>query len=130
LCREHNLEDKVEFLGWVKDKESFYFNIDIFCLPSLHEPFGIVLLEAFKYCKPIVSSAAEGPKEIISDGVNGLLTPIGDYVALAKQIEMLNDDWEIAKKIAKGGYQSLKEKYSIDIVGKSIIKLIEMALTA
>ncbi|MGE3714501.1 MAG: glycosyltransferase, partial [Alphaproteobacteria bacterium] len=43
----HNagLMQVLSFPGWVEDKKSFYTKIDIFCLPSLHEPFGIVLLE-------------------------------------------------------------------------------------
>ena len=62
LAKELNVEDKVEFCGWIKNKKEFYASIDIFCMPSQRETFGLVLLEAMKYRKPIISTDADGPK--------------------------------------------------------------------
>ena len=76
IVRELDLEKEVEFVGWIKNKREFFDSIDIFCLPSKNEPFGIVLLEAMKYRKPIISTKADGPLEILRDEVDALMIDI------------------------------------------------------
>lgn len=83
LCAQFGLEERVRFIGWVEEKQKFFHDIDIFCLPSLHEPFGIVLLEAMAHGLPIVSSLSEGPREIGTDGIDMRLVPVGDVKAMA-----------------------------------------------
>ncbi len=124
VAKEFALEDKVEFTGWIKDKEKFYKNIDIFCLPSLHEPFGIVILEAFKYSRPVISSKTEGPSNIITDRHNGLFTEIDNPEDLANKIEELLKDQEFAQRIAQEGFQSVETKYNSKIVTKQITNTI------
>ncbi|MBN8530817.1 MAG: glycosyltransferase [Alphaproteobacteria bacterium] len=87
LCAQLGLEGRVRFIGWVEDKRVFFHDIDIFCLPSLHEPFGIVLLEAMAFGLPIVSTASEGPREIGTDGVDMRLVTVGDAQAMAEALE-------------------------------------------
>ena len=52
---------------------SFYEAADVFCLPALYEPFGLVYLEALSTGLPIVGSMGTGADEIISKGKNGFL---------------------------------------------------------
>ena len=59
--------------------------MDVIVHASDHEPFGIVVIEAMALGKPVVAGDAAGPTEIITDGVNGLLTPYGDAAALAQR---------------------------------------------
>ena len=114
------LKDKVEFTGWIDNIDDFYKNIDIFVLPSKYEPFGIVLLEAMSYSKPIISSLAEGPKEIFKDSDAALTFKSGDLDGLAeKMIEMLSSE-ELARKLAKNGYELVKNKYSIEVVARQL----------
>jgi glycosyltransferase involved in cell wall biosynthesis len=42
LARGLNIDKNVEFIGWINDKESFFKTVDIFCIPSVFETFGIV----------------------------------------------------------------------------------------
>ena len=60
----------------MKDKKEFYDEIDIFLLPSIRETFGLVILEAMQYGKPIISSDCNGPHEIITSNKDGILVPI------------------------------------------------------
>jgi glycosyltransferase involved in cell wall biosynthesis len=53
--------------------EAEFAKADVFVLPSVHEPFGIVALEAMSRGIPLVSSRAGGLKDFVTDGVNGLL---------------------------------------------------------
>ncbi|MDX2082505.1 MAG: glycosyltransferase family 4 protein [Rickettsiales bacterium] len=73
LTTKLNLNDKIEFCGWVKNKKEFFQSIDIFCSASDNETFGLVLLEAIKYRKPIIATATDGSKEILRHEVDGLI---------------------------------------------------------
>ena len=68
LTHRHGLGDRIAFPGWQDDTAAFFDSIDVFCLPSLHEPFGIVLLEAMAQALPVIATDSEGPSEILHDG--------------------------------------------------------------
>jgi glycosyltransferase involved in cell wall biosynthesis len=120
LARENNLEDILSFTGWVKDKEAFFQQIDVFCLPSLEEPFGIVLLEAIQYSLPIVASKSEGPSEILRDGVDALLSDIASPKNIAGCcIELINNHSKAAS-LSFSAYLRLTENYDIQVVSKRL----------
>ncbi len=124
LVRGCCLSDTIEFTGWVDDKDEFYNNIDVFVLPSTYEPFGIVLLEAMSYSKPVISSLTEGPKEIFANTDAAITFEPNNVQDLAdKMIEIINNP-ELAKKLAKNGYDLVEKKYSINVVSKELNKVI------
>ncbi len=57
-------------------KKDFYAGIDVFCLPSWTDSYGLVLLEAWANGKPVVCLRAGGPGELVRHGVDGLLIDI------------------------------------------------------
>lgn len=128
LAAKLGLDNHITFSGWISNKEEFFDQIDIFCLPSTHEPFGIILLEAMSRYKPIVSMRSEGPLEIIDDGKTGLLC---DIVAndLADKLSQILEDHDTAQKLAKNAYLNLEEKYAIDVVSKKMVDYLHKILT-
>lgn len=113
LARRLALEKDVEFTGWVSDKQAFYDSIDIFCLPSHHEPFGIVLLEAMAEKLPIIATDTEGPGEMIQHGANGLLVPRADVLALADAMISLLEDESRARDLAGEGWRTARMHYDM-----------------
>jgi len=91
LARSLGIERKVFFMGWVEDKPAFFRKLDIFCLPSLSEAFGIALLEAMGAGVPVVASDCSGPGEIIEHGREGILAPSGSPELLAEALRALID---------------------------------------
>jgi glycosyltransferase involved in cell wall biosynthesis len=86
------LNDHVRLLGFCDDALSLINAGDCFVLPSLAEPFGLVLLEAMSLGKPVIATRAGGPLEIVEDGITGLLVPPSDAQALsAAMIQVLAD---------------------------------------
>jgi glycosyltransferase involved in cell wall biosynthesis len=67
LASELDIEDVVEFTGWVDDIVSFYDSGDVFVLPSRDEPFGIVLIEAMARGKTIIATNVGGPRDFLSE---------------------------------------------------------------
>jgi glycosyltransferase involved in cell wall biosynthesis len=95
LARQLHVEDMVTFLGFLPDELKFQYlsASDIYVLPSVHEGFGICLLEAMHCGLPIVSTDEGGQTDILTDGRNALLVPPGDSIALSEKIrQLLNDD--------------------------------------
>jgi glycosyltransferase involved in cell wall biosynthesis len=111
-----NLDADVSLLGWIESrdaKNSFWQNIDIFCLPSLHEPFGIVLLEAWAAGRPVVTTDTEGPSWIVAPEVDAVIVPKGDAEALAKSLRSLLENPERACALARSGHAKVLTHYTI-----------------
>ena len=68
---------------------------DVLCAPSLGgESFGMVLTEAFAAGTPVVASDIAGYRDVVRDGVDGVLVPRGDAQALAEALRDLYDEPE------------------------------------
>jgi glycogen(starch) synthase len=79
------IRERVRFHGEVPDAalRGFYRACDIFVAPSRFESFGLILLEAMMFAKPVIGCRAGGMGEIVEDGESGLLAEPGDAVSLA-----------------------------------------------
>jgi glycosyltransferase involved in cell wall biosynthesis len=129
LVKKLKLENRVEFCGWIKNKKEFFDGIDILIFPSQRETFGLVLLEAMKYHKPIISSNADGPKEILRDGIDALIFSIDDHddaiaQELAELIKKLSKDQDLATKLVKNSFTRLQEKFSSNALKENLQNLI------
>ena len=91
-----NLGDRVIFPGWSGDMEAMFRSADVFLFPSVSEGFALVLAEAMACGRPCVSYDCKvGPSEIIRDGVDGVLVPVGDEAAFsAAMLRLAGDDTE------------------------------------
>lgn len=124
LIDELKLKSDVQLLGWITDKNEFYNNIDIFCLPSLIEPFGIVVLEAFIHSLPAIVTDTEGPLDIATHEQNALIVPKNDPLSLAQAIKRVIDDKNLARQIKKGAY-ARAQYYSMLNVSRMLQRTIE-----
>lgn len=118
------LSDILEFTGWVENKQAFYEGLDIFCLPSLHEPFGIVLLEAFTYGTPVVTTYTEGPRDIVTANFDALIAEPGSASELADQLARLLEDAELRSTLAANAFVKARTTYAM----QSVSERIEIAL--
>ncbi|WP_205696654.1 glycosyltransferase family 4 protein [Conexibacter sp. SYSU D00693] len=76
---------EVEHVGWVPDAAGVMGHLDVLVAPSREEPFGTVLSEAMAAGVPVVASDVDGLPEVVTDGVDGFLVPVGDVDALARR---------------------------------------------
>lgn len=113
------LADHVAFLGWV-DAVEFISTLDVFCLPSRAEPFGLVLIEALAQGAPCVAAAVDGPADILA-GEAGVLVPPEDPAALAAALAALADDPTRAARLSRAATDRAETGYSPAAVGRSLI---------
>jgi len=114
LTNQYNLQDKVIFLGYQQNMGIFYSSIDVLVVPSLHESFGISVIEAQAMKVPVIASNVEALNELITDGTNGLLFKEKNYQDLADKITLLKQNPIIAKRIIINAFSEVK-KYSYNI---------------
>lgn len=108
-----NLRDKVLFLGFVSYTKQLLAAADMFVLPSLKEPFGIVILEAMAARVPVVATRAGGVPEIVK-GESGVLVAPGDPDELADAIIKLIDDQHRRRELAANAYERVVNEFSIE----------------
>jgi glycosyltransferase involved in cell wall biosynthesis len=100
---------------------NYYHASDVYVSSSCHESFGKVLIEAMAAGLPVVATATTGSQEIIQDGVNGFLVPIGDAEALARKILYLLNNPAKAKEMGEAGRKMVREKFNQDKIIKKMI---------
>lgn len=99
-----NLEECVSLLGFKPNPYKYMASADVFVLSSIAEGFGNVIVEAMACGTPVVSTDCPyGPREIIQDGVNGLLVPPADSQALATAILRVLQNPDLAATLAQNG---------------------------
>lgn len=128
LARKLNIFEQITFLGWVKgiSKTKFFKNIDILCVPSRHEPFGIVLLEAMKYSKPIVTTKTHGALEVAKD--IALFCECDDDKSLSDSLQQIIANPTLAKELSKKGFNEVA-KYSVEKISQKLHDIVERVIT-
>ncbi|MHB8092095.1 MAG: glycosyltransferase family 4 protein [Syntrophales bacterium] len=122
MARLLQISDSVMFLGWRPDVAAVMASFDIFCLPSLNEGMGKVIVEAMAMGLPVVASNVGGIKDLVRKGENGLLVPPGDVTALAKALSLLCSAPQERRRMGDAG-RLLAPSYSSEAMIKKIDRL-------
>lgn len=128
LAQSLNIGKNVEFIGWIEDKKSFFDELDIFCIPSVFETFGIVALEAMSQQVAIVSTKTLGASEIFEAGIDALLAKTASSQDLADKIADLIDNPIKRMKLTDNAYGKIINKYNMPVVADELSKTLENVL--
>ncbi|MFR6449353.1 MAG: glycosyltransferase family 4 protein, partial [Peptoniphilus grossensis] len=118
MAKSFGIEKNIYFLGFVRDKYSFFNAIDINVLTSISESFPYVILEAAMLAVPTVSTKTGGIPEIIKDDYTGYLFPVGNYKSLSRYILDLYDKRDKLKELGDNIKKEVVEKYSHESMGE------------
>jgi glycosyltransferase involved in cell wall biosynthesis/FMN phosphatase YigB (HAD superfamily) len=110
----------VRFLGMRDDIDRLYGAMDLFVLPSWREGFPRAAMEAAASGLPVVATDVRGCRQVVDDGVTGLLVPVRDAEALAAAIRALGDDGERRKRMGEAAIERARAEFDeqrvVDIV--------------
>jgi glycosyltransferase involved in cell wall biosynthesis len=109
---ELGLEDSVRWAGWVDDMPSAFADMDVVCVPSWEEPFGLVVTEAMAMRRPVVGYRSGALPEIVDEGLEGLLVPPRDMDALAAAIIGLLCDPERREAMGRRGRERVLRQFT------------------
>jgi glycosyltransferase involved in cell wall biosynthesis len=116
LSQRLGIYDDTIFYGYMLHPEELMPFFDIFVLPSRAEAFGSVFAEAALCLLALVGTDVGGIAEQIEDGMNGLLVPSENPVALANALETVINDPHFRYEMARAGWNKAKKTYSLNRV--------------
>lgn len=113
LVRKLKLEDKILFIDWTDDIDSYYNLADVYVLSSNYEGWGRVIIEAAGYGLPIIMTNVGCAGEAIKNTESGLIVPLADKKGLEKAMLKLISDRNLRINLgqkAKGAILELPDK--------------------
>lgn len=127
LSRELEVAGHVEFRGVQKNVASYYNQAQLFVFTSEHEGFPNALLEALYFGVPSISTnCPHGPADMITDGENGFLVPVGDVDVLAEKMELLMNSEALQEKFRNNALKST-QKYEMEAIAHKWMEVIKKA---
>jgi glycosyltransferase involved in cell wall biosynthesis len=111
LIQRLDLEDTVWLAGDRKDVPELLQMMDVFALPSLGEGISNTVLEAMASSLPVVATAVGGNMELVKEGFNGGLVPVGDCQALANAILSLLQNESERIRQGKNARQRVSQQF-------------------
>ena len=112
LRARYGHDPRVEWLGRISDEEraARMRGCTVYCSPSVRgESFGMVLLEAMAAGCALVASDLDGHRNVATDGVDALLAPVADSLALAKRLREVLEDPVLRAELVAGGRRRADE---------------------
>ena len=114
--RAHGMAQRVHFLGYMAtpDVSAIMRGVDIFVFPTFGEGFGLVLLEAMAWGKPVVASQVMAIPEIVRHGETGLLVPPDDIASLAQALLRLMQDLPLCHRLGMAGQRRVEREFTVE----------------
>ena len=113
LAERLGIAPAVRFVGWRTDVPEVLAALDVFCLASLWESFGIVLAEAMLAGLPVVATRVDGIPEVVADGETGFLVSPGSDAELAERVLALLGDAPRRGALGAAGRARALELFSV-----------------
>lgn len=128
LIKKNNAGDYISFIGSVNNKNlvEYYQNASLLLLPSAHESYGIVVVEAMSCGTPTVALLnSGGPEELIKNNYNGILSEKEEYT---ERIFKLLNDADKLNKLKENCRKEVLKKYSLNVTKQKLKESIDYAL--
>ena len=121
LAQSLGIQARVRFLGWRSDREALLETADVCLVPSRHEPFGNVVVNAWANGIPVVATRSAGPSSLINHEEDGLLVNVDDYQDMTAAILRILKDGNLARKLLICGESKADKDYSEQSVASAYL---------
>ena len=124
------LSARLALPGWRRDAAELLACADVFVLNSLWEGLPRALIEAMKTGLPAVCYATDGVTDVLKDGVNGCVVPVGNISALARRVIELLKDEDLRRRLGGEAQRSIGAEFDIDEMVRAQERLYERLLNS
>lgn len=121
------MEEHIHLLGRITDMPVFYNALDVLCLPTHREGFGVALAEAMACGTPVVTTDVPPLDEVVLEGKTGLLKPMDDVDAFTAGLRELMDP-QRREAFGRAGRDHVRDSFAIEIITNQTIDLYERLL--
>jgi len=128
IAKEFGVDDCFIFAGHQEEMPLLYSLMDVFVLPSHREGFPRSLMEASAMSVPTVTTDIRGCREVVEDGLNGILVPLGDVKALAEALLTILINPAKAKFMGENGRRIALERFDERIVFTKVVQAYQSLL--
>ena len=125
---ERGLGNQLIMPGVQMDTPPFYRLMDIFCIVSDNEGFGLVAAEAMFHRLPVIASAVGGLKDIVINGETGFLVPSHSPDKIAEKLQLLIDQPELRTSMGAQGLDRAEKEYSAKVYVEKVHQLYQQLL--
>jgi glycosyltransferase involved in cell wall biosynthesis len=123
MVNDRSLSDRVHFLGHVDDAQLLkeYADCSVFVHSAWEEGTPTVILQAMAAAKPIVTTESGGTSDIVTQGQEGFMVPVGDSFALGTQVQRLLTDQKLRRKMGEAGRdRAVREHHPKEVIRKTV----------
>lgn len=121
LAKELKVDDRVFFPNRVASMAEWYQAADIAVSTSRSEGLPFNLMEAMNFSLPIVATRVKGHTDLVREGVNGFLSPVGDEAELARLITLLSEQPDVREELGANGAE-LSHQYALERVMPQVLE--------
>lgn len=122
-AKDLRIENQLIMPGFRSDTAPYYQLMDVFCIVSSHEGFGLVAAEAMMHGLPVIATKVGGLQDIVADGETGYLVPPNSPKSIAEKIVLLIQSKELRNEFGKKGRQRALRNFSADRYCKEVESL-------
>jgi glycosyltransferase involved in cell wall biosynthesis len=128
-CQQQQLTDRVHWLGRVDYNQisACFQQADVFILPTLEDTWGVVVLEAMLFGKPVLCSSGAGTSELVTDGENGYVFDPQKPVMLAELMQKFIDRPDLIEIMGEKSRQVM-ERHTPQIAANRLARITEWVL--
>jgi glycosyltransferase involved in cell wall biosynthesis len=123
IVKRKQLDSMITWSGWVTHEDCYRVaaESDVLLMPSRKEAFGMVTIEAMAMgCVPLAYDIRSGSREIIENGLNGLLLPLGDFAAWALAIKSLYEDRQRLHELSKAAMKRARSQFNVENMSRQL----------
>jgi L-malate glycosyltransferase len=119
------VSDSVDFLGFREDIDTVYACSQIFVLPSRYEGLSVAVIEAMASGLPAVVTDVGELRDLVRDGRNGYVVPVGDLDALTERLALLLDSPEARRRLGEAAALDARALSGVAQIGESYRRILE-----
>lgn len=131
IATKFGIEKQIEFKGWIsgEEKEKVFQEASIYCLASEGEGFPMGVLDAWAYGIPCIVTPVGGLPDIVEDGKNVLVFPVGDYKTLSEKLDLLLGNAALQKQLELASLDLAHNTFNTNKINKELRQIYESLST-